>query len=492
MGPSPRLEPASVFEVFTPTSRAKRNFVPRATVSDQLVSALRTPGKQIILYGESGSGKSTLLQKKLDELYEGQVTTRCHATSTFAQLVAGAFDQLDAFYKAATAAGRSTTVTAGVSAEISGIRATLDSQRSDSANVTQQRIVPPQLTPQRLGELLGMLRLCWVLEDFHKVPTEEKQFLSQALKVFSDLSGDFPELKVVAVGATDTARDVVAYDLEMRNRVAEIFVPLMNDGELSSIIFGGQILLNINMNAVRETFVKYSMGVASVCHQLALNACLYEGIQGTQDEPYVLDGRVVEPALQKWIKDSSDTLKAAFERALRRHKIRKYDNTRLILRSLAKGPLQGLLHGEIMKLIRDEEPNYPGGNLTAYLQQLMDEERGSLILSTPDGHFRFVDPLHHTFAQASLLSAKERHPKDAFTIAATRQLFKLWRASDLVFDSTVTFSIGGKTAIDETPGEWAQLRPVWNPNLTESTNAGDVPATKRPRRRKPTTGRESQ
>jgi energy-coupling factor transporter ATP-binding protein EcfA2 len=440
----------TVYEVFTPTSRAKLNFVPRPAVNDHLVAALRTPGKQVIVYGETGSGKSTLLEKKLEELYEAQITTRCHAISTFDQLLLSAFDQLDAFYKAEEAAGRDSRLSAGLTAELIGIRASHEASRSSQSEVTHRRLVPPQLTPQRLGELLGALRLCWVLEDFHKVSPNEKTMLSQTLKIFSDLSGEYPALKVIAIGATDTARQVVEYDAEMRHRVAEIFVPLMDEDELSGIIHGGQVLLNVNMTALRETFVRYSMGVASVCHQLALNACLNEGVMTRSDTGFLFAYSHVEPALKRWVTESSDSLKATFERALRRHKVRKFDNTRLILRALARGPLSGLLHGEILKLIRQEAREYPAGNLSLYLRQLMDEERGSLILSTPEGRFRFVDPLHHTFAQASLLTPEERQPKDKFTRLATRQLFK-WLENDRPI--TGRFSIGPIFLDDVAPND---------------------------------------
>jgi len=88
----------SVFRVFTPTTQARVNFVPRVAVNDQLVDALRTPGKQLIIYGESGSGKSTLLLKKLEELYPGHITTRCSTGTLFEQLLLDAFDQLDQSY----------------------------------------------------------------------------------------------------------------------------------------------------------------------------------------------------------------------------------------------------------------------------------------------------------------------------------------------------------------------------------------------------------
>ncbi len=41
-----------VDEVFTPTSPARVNFVKRPALTDDLSTALRTPGTQIVLYGE--------------------------------------------------------------------------------------------------------------------------------------------------------------------------------------------------------------------------------------------------------------------------------------------------------------------------------------------------------------------------------------------------------------------------------------------------------
>lgn len=87
-----------VYDVFTPSQPAKLAFVDRETINDSLVNALKTPGKQIVVYGHSGSGKTTLLTNKLFQIYEGHITSRCMKGMSFEQIMIDAFDQLESFY----------------------------------------------------------------------------------------------------------------------------------------------------------------------------------------------------------------------------------------------------------------------------------------------------------------------------------------------------------------------------------------------------------
>jgi hypothetical protein len=396
----------SVHAVFTPTTQARVNFVQRSSVNDRLVDALMTPGKQLVVYGESGSGKSTLLLKKLEELYPDHITTRCYASMSFDHLLLDAFDQLDKYYLDTTKNTAGQDLSTALSADFLRIRAGITAKSSESDEESRKRVVPPQLTPQRLGEFLGAQELCWVLEDFHKVPTNERQPLSQAFKIFSDLSASYPNVKIVAIGAAETARQVVEYDSEMINRIAEIQVPLMIDNELREIVNHGQTLLNIDLTVLRETFVQYSVGVPSICHQLALNACLEAGVMQTQSAHFLFESSHLEPAIRRWVSESSDTLKATFDRALKRHKVRQYDNTRLILSALAAGPLTGMLYSEILREVQKTEHHYPPANLTTYLKQLTADARGNILRIGADGRYRFVDPLHHTYGKAFLLEAR--------------------------------------------------------------------------------------
>lgn len=397
----------SVYDVFTPTTQARLNFVQRESVNDLLVDALRTPGKQIIVYGESGSGKSTLLQRKLEELYESHITTRCSSSSTFASILLDAFDQLDKYYTESTKVGATKSFKAGLARDIAGFRASAEAQSGSSSETTQKRTLDPQLTVQRLAIALGVEGMCWVIEDFHKVPADEKTPLAQAFKIFSDMAAEYSDVKIVSVGATDTARDVVEYDPEMRYRVSEIRVPLMNTEELNEVIQNGKQLMNVEITDASQLIVKFSTGLASVCHHLCLNACLAGGVYVTSREKVNLGEEELRRAVQRYVDESSDTIKAAFDRALRRHRVRKYDNCRLILTALAEAPLEGQLGNEILGEIRRAHPDYPQSNLTSYLQQLSTAERGTVLRHGVDGRYRFTDPIYHAYAQAVLIPEKE-------------------------------------------------------------------------------------
>ena len=46
--------------------------------------------------------------------------------------------------------------------------------------------------------------MCWVVEDFDKMPAAQKVPFAQSLKIFSDISTDYPDVKTVTIGATET------------------------------------------------------------------------------------------------------------------------------------------------------------------------------------------------------------------------------------------------------------------------------------------------
>jgi ABC-type oligopeptide transport system ATPase subunit len=393
----------NVHDVFTPSTQAQVNFIDRASVNSQLMDAIYTAGKQLIVYGESGCGKSTLLINKLRDSYASHIVTRCSKAMTYEQLLLDAFDQLNPFYTQ----GRTSESGKNINPALQAAFIKVNANFSKSENEQQNRALPLQLTAQRLAEFLGALSMCWVVEDFHKMPPEGKVSFAQALKIFSDVSTQYPDVKVIAIGATDTAREVVEYDPEMSNRVSELHVPLMTAEELSRIIENGQELLNVNLTAVSEGIVEYSLGMPSTCHQLALNTCIEKEVMSTQKVKLAFTWRDLDPAVQRWVKDSSDTIQAKLFRALGRRVVGKYDNCRVILGAIASGPLTGMTFGEILSNIRNDVKDYPERNLRRYLRELTKDERGQLLKTVGGGKWRFTTAFYHSIVQAMLAKPRQ-------------------------------------------------------------------------------------
>ena len=307
------------YKVFTPTQPAINTFVERTSkVNNHLADSLRTPGKQLVIYGHSGCGKSTLITNKLNQVYERAIVTRCMKGMVFENMILDAFEQLGRFFTTETKT-RSFKIAPEINLSYSDIKASLKLiEFNRSKTISQKEFVPPQLTPQRLAHFFGESNSCWVLEDFHKIVGDEKIRASQIMKIFMDMSIDYPDLKVIAIGAVGTARQVVDYDNEMDNRVAEINIPYMSSEEIKSIIITGEKLLNVKFPPIiADKIVKYSCGLPSICHQLCLNMCTNKGLYQTSSKEKYFNSEDLELAIVKFVEEKSDSLKAEFDKAIK-------------------------------------------------------------------------------------------------------------------------------------------------------------------------------
>ena len=406
-------------DVFTPTKPARIAFVERDSVNDKLVNSLTTPGKQIVVYGHSGTGKTTLLVNKLTQLYERHITTRCMKGLKFEQLLLDAFDQLSPFYTQERQSVIKTSTGIDLGASYLMLQAKISGSTSTEKGEKQTRLLPPQLTPQALGRFLGAQQACWVLEDFHKIDDSEKAQLSQLMKVFMDLSDEYPDLKIIALGAVDTARQVVDYDHEMRNRVAEVHVSLMTELEISSIIEKGEAALNVSFNPeIKRLVSRHSNGLASVCHHLCLNMCNAAGIvQTVVGDSLHLTKEHCETAIKTYVDEASDSIKSAFDKALKKRRKTQYSNAHLILDAVSTLAEGGAARATIHNRIRRTESKYPEANLKYLLPKLCTLEYGGILrFDSNSGLYSFSDPIYRAYALAQFQKQSTHPASDAQSV----------------------------------------------------------------------------
>jgi len=402
--------------VFTPTSPAKLSFVERESkVNDELVDALKIPGMQIILYGPSGAGKTTLLINKVNQLYENHIITRCMIGMSMEQIILDGFDQLNPFYTSEYTSSKKNSISTDLISSYASLKVHIEKQLQESS----KRILPIQLTPQRLAYFFGNSNCCWILEDFHKIENSEKTKLSQIMKVFMDTSIDYPELKIIAVGAVNSARDVAKYDPEMRQRVSEIFVPLMSDNEIAKIIYKGEELINLKLkSSVARRILKFSCGLPSVCHHLCLIMCTNLGIYSTLDNTITFSEEDFDRAVEKYIKTSSDSLKEIFDKAVKVDRVRTYNNPTIILDAILELGKDEMTYKEILSKIHKKMPEYPRGNLTAYLNQFQLPKRGEILrYDKNSGKYSFASPFVKSYAHCVLTKKMKKTSLEDFNIS---------------------------------------------------------------------------
>ncbi|WOD06770.1 hypothetical protein [Marinomonas sp. GJ51-6] len=354
------------------------------------------PGNQVVIYGHSGSGKSTLLENILYRTYDKQVNTNCMKDMTFEEVILDAFDQLQEFYVGEVTNNKKTKVDVKAKADYLAIQAQIGAVYENAVGQKQVRMLPPQLTPQNLGRLLGQSGYCWVLEDFHKIEGEEKEKLAQMMKVFVNLSLKHKDLKIVALGAVNTARQVVKSDKEMRKRVSEIHVDLMEPDEIKQIIIKGSEVLNIIIDdGLQDDIVRYSNGLASICHKICYLMCSSAFVTETLDEPVEFNTEDLQKALSEYVKDEEDTLRDAFDSAL---KIEKIEST---LRVLVAQECNGAHIEDLYQHAKDHNIRVSKKKLKEDLENLEKEEFGELVkLEDNSQKYSFIDPFYRSFAMA--------------------------------------------------------------------------------------------
>lgn len=390
-----------VDEVFTPASPAIACYVPRGEkINDKVVNALKTRGKQIVVYGHSGSGKTTLLLNKLNQVYDNHLTSRCMRTTTVESLMMDAISQLAPFYESEKSVAQKSSKEVQIESTFFEIKTGLKASSNSESTAKSSKLVPPQLNAHNLARLLGIQGLCWVIEDFHKVETLEKQKLSQVMKIFMDCGAEFPQLKIITLGAVQTARQVVEYDDEMRNRVSEIEIQLMEPEEILQIINTGERRLNIEFPPnIKKLICKYSGGLPAVCHQLCLNACNAHGLVSTCLVTEKITTEDMRKAVETYVEETSDSIRSRFEKALKTNRQSKFPSAKIVLECMIDFPDTGAARFHLLQKIQQQFSSYTDASLKRTLTSLTQPGGCELVrYSQNSGLYAFSDPLYHAYA----------------------------------------------------------------------------------------------
>lgn len=301
------FSPYKLNEVFTPNTIAKLTYVERPLLEEDLRKYISLPGKQIVVYGHSGSGKTTLVRNILN-CRHNFIKVHCESSTTFNDIILQAFDALDKFYIQEKMTNKSYSINSTLKAEYGILTSNLKTASADSEGSKSVRIVPPQLTAQKLAQFLGEVDCIWIIEDFHKIDDKEKKRIADIVKVFIDSANDYPNVKIICIGAVGTARELIELDNNLHTRVAEVLVPLLTDDEILSIISKGCELLNVKMSVeLKEKITYYSNNLAALTHQICYDICYHNEIFESKLFSSMLNEGSFKVAVDSYVRKNSDT-----------------------------------------------------------------------------------------------------------------------------------------------------------------------------------------
>jgi len=335
-------------DVFT-SSADTSNYIQRQSIENNLVRNLDRKGTQIVVFGHSGGGKTTLIEHIKRTRNIQMIESICMANTKIDDLIRDAFDRLELFYNSDKSKTETGKLFSKFKSEYLGNSAEVSAERGFSNSTKQTRVVPVQVTAQRLSGFLGEAKLVWLIDDFHKLDDSEKVIFSQMLKVFSTQSKKYSDLKIICVGAERSAREVIDYDKEMKDRVAEVHVPLMTNNEIKEIVRNGFKLLNAEVDdRLVDLIAKYSSNLPTVAHDLCYHLSYDLDITSTLSKRLFIEATSLNSALEAYVESSKDSYKQSLDKALSQRRKSKYNNGLIIIQALVNLGNSQVSHAELL------------------------------------------------------------------------------------------------------------------------------------------------
>lgn len=318
-------------DVFTPAKAATINYVKRNDLVNNIHNLFDTDGKQLVVFGYSGSGKTTLITNELHNQRIKHIITRCTQDTTYDRLILNAFDQLNIYYEKS----RTYRIDSSISADFKGLK----SQIGGSNNSTTERILPYQLTAEKLAIFLGEVECYWIIEDLHKLHIDERRKVADTLKIFIDVANLHPKTKIICLGAVNSSKDLIELDPNLNNRVADINVPLLSNSEIRSLILNGFSLLSVSIPEKNlKQIIDLSNNIGSVAHQLCLNICRALNItKSSIIEKVSVSDNAIQDSVQTFVKEHAGRFKSLIDKIFSTGKIGQQ-----LLLQFSKAELDGI------------------------------------------------------------------------------------------------------------------------------------------------------
>lgn len=362
-----------------------------------LRSELRTPGRQVAIYGERGVGKTSLAVLAYFFARFNDETThlvRCGRDSNYDTI----FEELslEAGYgfvpdTVETESARRGSARLGP-ASLSGRKSRLSRERA----VPSAQRISPGLLLKHFGQRDGLL----IIDEYDRVSDPQTHSrLAETLKHFSDAAS---KTKIIVVGVAETLAGLVGEHQSLTRCLAQLKLERMRGEELSEIIGAGEQRVGVAFHEViRKKIIALSDGFPFYTHLLCKYAAEEAGrvLEGNPDAKVVAAEPEYRSALRRSLKTGEGTLHDDYLAAVITTK-RKTEMFKFVLWGIAYSQdreVQVQQIAENIALLTGEKPKIE--SLSSYLGPLTKDDKRNVLVRVRQGYYRFANPLMRAYVR---------------------------------------------------------------------------------------------
>jgi hypothetical protein len=230
-------------EVFTPTAPAIDSMVyaRREAAETTFKQILQERGNQVLVYGDSAIGKTSFVLTELLRTKLSYVRVQCTSRITWDQISPEILRKLEdgIVLRQLSTTGLSPEVSVNVYFAQAKLGGNLETQ-------TEKLMAGNMGTVLHIADVLGKHGISLVIDDFEKANKGSTQScVANLAKNLSDSASSSKSARVIVIGISDNADDLIDGDLSIASRLQALHLPRMTEDEMIQILHIGFTKLGI-------------------------------------------------------------------------------------------------------------------------------------------------------------------------------------------------------------------------------------------------------
>ena len=230
-------------DVFTPAAPAVDSIIyaRRRGPEQQFGDTLNERGTQVLVYGDSAIGKTSFVLTELRHKKIDHVRIQCSSKMTWDQISHELLRQLKEGIE------HREVTTEAISPEISvNVFVAKAKLAGETSKQIEKHIGGHLGSVQHITDVLCKKEISLVIDDFEKAKiSHTKVSVANLAKNLSDRAGGGKAGRVIVVGISDSADDLIDADLSITSRLRALHIPRMNGEEMELILNVGFSKLGI-------------------------------------------------------------------------------------------------------------------------------------------------------------------------------------------------------------------------------------------------------